>query len=139
MQAASLIESQDEHSVVTVLKPDMMTVPHRDLSLTISNCVCAQSSFILCGLIHLHFPWCIYWSPVVFELVSGNKYLIQESVFCKDRLYCHRVSMIMLFTTLSLKFFLKTTCFGFFKFFLNSIFIFIFFSLSFLCCGQSTS
>lgn len=78
-------------------------------------------------------------SPVVFELVSGNKYLIQESVFCKDRLYCHRVSMIMLFTTLSLKFFLKTTCFGFFKFFLNSIFIFIFFSLSFLCCGQSTS
>lgn len=35
-------------------------------------------------------------SPVVFELVSGNKYLIQESVFCKDRLYCHRISMIML-------------------------------------------
>lgn len=59
--AGSFIESQDEHSVVTVLKPDMMTVPHRDLSLIISNCVCAQSSFILCGLIHLHFPWCIYW------------------------------------------------------------------------------
>lgn len=42
--------------------------------------------------------------------------------------------MMMLFTTLSLKFFLKTTCFGFFKFFfkLHIHFYLLFFEFSVL-------